>query len=179
MLLEISDVLRFFFLNRGCQHYRGAFYMSDGSLDKNVDACRESLCESCPICTTSWHKVHLPFFKSEVIRFFESAAGRTAFPCAVDSKVPLSTVLSTRPYWVEFIFDRAARGVLVRHIDAFFFSLLAANIICMEKDRRGDLVWNLVWIDNTLTYRDDDVWDGLNLKVEGSPRRRIVTVKDK
>ena len=59
MLDDLTDVLRFFFLHFGCMHYRGAFYMSDGVLDNNIDACRESECTSCPVCTNEWQDVHL------------------------------------------------------------------------------------------------------------------------
>ena len=83
-LSEINNVVCFFFLNKGCQHYRAAFYMSDGCLDRNVDACREVTCHGCPVCTHTWEKFHFPVFRSEVVRFFELATGRTAFPHPVD-----------------------------------------------------------------------------------------------
>jgi hypothetical protein len=45
-LQELNNVLRFFFLDMGCQQYRSAFYLSDGHLDGSdrVDACQESEC---------------------------------------------------------------------------------------------------------------------------------------
>lgn len=165
MLSDMCDVLRFFFLDFGCMQYRGAYYLSEGILDNSIIECQESECQSCPICTSEWHKLHLPVFRSEVIRLFDSNTGRSIFPFLVDNKKPLSTVLSTRPYWVKWIFDKAARSVLVRHIDAFMFSLLAANIIRIEKNRSGDLVWNLTWRDSmTPNYKTDDVWDSINLR---------------
>ena len=152
--------------------------MSDGELDTNIDACREATCNSCPICTREWHKIHLPVFRSQITRFLDSNSGRSAFPFPVDGK-PLSSVLSTRPYWVEFIFDKPARSVLVRQIDALLFSLIASKIIQMEKNRSGDLVWNLGWIDNANpSYKDDASWNGIHLRDEDSGRNRNVELAD-
>ena len=152
--------------------------MSDGTLDTNVDARREVSCGNCAMCTKSWHKTHLPVFRSEIVRFFESASGRTAFPHPVDMKIPLSTVLSSRPYWVEWIFDYSSKTVRVKQIDALFLSLAASNIISMTKNRQGDLVWNLEWENGLATYKMDSAWDGIHLREEGSSRRRQVTVRD-
>ena len=153
--------------------------MSDGALDENIDACRESVCQSCPICLGDWHKLHLPVFRSEITRLLDSNTGRSIFPYPVDVKKPLSTILSTRPYWVEWIFDKAAGSVLVRHINALLFSLIANNIIRMEKNRSGDLVWNLGWIDNlNPRYKSDECWIGIHLRDEDSPRNRIVELTD-
>ena len=153
--------------------------MSAGILDSDIEATREAHCETCPICTNEWDKTHLPVYRSEVIPFFDSNAGRSAFPFPVDLKTPLSTVLSTRPYWIEWIFDKAARSVLVRQIDAFWFSLLAANIIRIEKNRSGDLIWNLCWSDSrTPVYKTDAALDGINQCDEESERNRVVTIKD-
>ena len=180
MLADVRDLLRFFFLDFGCMQHRGAFYMSDGALDQNIDACREADCTHCPICSKAWHKSHLPIFRSQLTRLFDSNTGRNVFPFPVDGKKPLSSVLSSRPYWVEWIFDRAAGSILVRNIDALFLSLVANNIIQMEKNRSGDLVWNLGWIDNiTPVYKNDTAWDGIHLRHEDSTRNRTVELTDR
>jgi hypothetical protein len=93
-LQEISDVLRFFFLNMGCQQYRSAFYLSDGLLDgpDRIDACQESECSTCSICNGDWHKMHFPVYKSQLIRFFESSTGRKLLPLKIEGKTTLYTV---------------------------------------------------------------------------------------
>ena len=69
--------------------------------------------------------------------------------------------------------------MLVRHIDAFLFSLLAADILRMEKNRSGDLVFNLSWLNNlTPKYKTTEVWEGLNLRDEESSRNRLVQLRD-
>ena len=109
----------------------------------------------------------------------DSNTGRNVFPFPVDDKKPLSSILSTRPYWVEWIFDKAAGSVLVRNINALLFSLIANNIIQMEKNRSGDLIWNLGWIDNvTPVYKTDKAWEGIHLRDEGSARYRAVELTD-
>ncbi len=93
-----------------------------------------------------------------------------------DSKVNLSSILSTRAYWTEWIFDRAASGIQVRLLDAFFLSCIAACIICFEKSPGGVLRWNLVWQNSsTPHYQLDECWDGINVKAEGQPRQHEVT----
>ena len=55
----------------------------------------------------------------------------------------------------------------------------ATNIIRMEKNRSGDLVWNLGWIDNlNPRYKSDECWIGIHLRDEDSPRNRIVELTD-
>lgn len=137
-------------------------------------------CSSCPVCDGSWAEMHLPIYKSELIRFFESSTGRTVFPLQYNAKTPLTLVFSKRPYWVEHIFDRAACGIRVRQIEALLLSLIAAHIVCLEKTRAGVFQWNLVWRDNsTPAYKDDSVWDGVNLfRDTGTARRRVVTLRE-
>jgi hypothetical protein len=153
---ELMDVLRFFFLDKGCQHYRGALYQSMGVLDGPdvVGMCRAcDPCGCCPICDGSWNKMHLPIFRSQMVRFLESSSGRYVFPMEYSVKTPLSSVLSKRVYWTEWIFDRAKSGIQVRNIDALFLSLIAADIITLEKSRTGVWQWNIVWIDITLSMK--------------------------
>ena len=179
---DLGDVMKFLCLNRGCQQYRSAFYMSEGKLDgvNVVDSCREiDPCGCCPICDGSWGKMHLPIFRSELVRFFESSTGRRTFPMEYDTNKPITLMLSDRSYWKECIFDRASSGVLVRNIDALIMSLIAADILTMEKDRKGKFVWSVVWVDNTTPrYMLDDAWDGVNLIPEGTPRRRAVPSRE-
>ena len=53
--------------------------------------------------------------------------------------------------------------------DAFLLSLIAANILTMEKNRSGDLIWNLCWHDNlTPVYKTDEGWNCINLRDEDS-----------
>jgi hypothetical protein len=180
-LRDLEDVLRYFFLHKGCQHARSSFYLSQGILDGKdaVDASREAECDNCPICIGEWQKMHLPVYKPHIIRLFESSTGRKLFPVALDFKTSPSTFLSTRPYWKEWIFDRPSKAILVRHVDALLLSLLAAGILCIEKSKTSDIVLDITWSDSsTPKYRDASIWDGVNLHDEERPRLRSVILNE-
>lgn len=144
-----------------------------------MDASREAECDTCPICTGEWHKMHLPVYKSHIIRFFESSTGRKLFPVTIDFKTSPSAFLSSRPYWKEWIFDRASKSVQVRHVDALLLSLFAAGILCIEKSKNSNFVMDITWTDSsTPKYRDDTIWDGINVHDEERPRSRSVILHE-
>lgn len=177
-LSELAEVMSFFYLNYGCQHYRAAFYLSEGVLDSNIaiESCREvTPCNSCPVCDKTWYTMHPPFFRYELVRFLESSTGRSIFPMDSDSKRPLLSILSTRPYWIQCIFNRPACSIKVR-IEATLLSLVAANIVRLEKSANTSFRWHLTWSDcDTPIYQSDNVWDGLHLLDDTTQRREATT----
>lgn len=78
-LLHLEEVVRFFFLNLGCQHRRVARCMSTRVLEGEDYYSVGEPCGRCPVCDDSRSKMHLPIYKSQLIRFFEPSAGRRSF----------------------------------------------------------------------------------------------------
>jgi hypothetical protein len=155
-LLHLEEVVRFFFLNLGCQHRRVARCMSTRVLEGEDDYSVGKPCGRCPVCDGSRSNMHLPIYKSQLIRFFEPSTGRRSFLFV--TLIRVSSVFSSSSYWVERIFDRAFSGIRKVDVDAVILSLLAAKLVSLGLSKMGVMVWDLVWTDsNTPRYKDDTV----------------------
>eukprot|EP00956_Cyclotella_meneghiniana_P008998 scaffold12325_cov40-Cyclotella_meneghiniana.AAC.3 len=181
-LQELADVMKFFFLDLGCQHLRGAEYLSLGVLDnENAIGSTGEPCNSCPICCEEWKKMHLPVYREQIVRFFQSSTGRSVLPLPVSDNDPgnLTDILKKRAYWVEWIFDRPFGQIKKRQLDALMLSLIAAGIIRLRQDSSGNFTWDLAWVDSsTPMFILDNVWVGINLHEADRSRTRIVTISD-
>ena len=174
-------MMSFFFLNRGCQHWRSANYLSLGVLDSSDAIDPGEPCNQCPICSGDWFELHVPVYREQLVRFFQSSTGRCVLPMPVDNKdlANVSQILKKRPYWVEWIFDRAHRQVSKRCIDGLMLSLIASNIIRLKSDGSGKLSWDLGWInESTPVFLNDDAWAGVNLYDEDRCHSRRVVLSD-
>jgi hypothetical protein len=105
---ELHQVVRFFWLNLGCQHVRGEIYLSTGLLN-TLPAT--SQCTTCPICTRSYHKDFLPVFWPSVIEFIEWMTATLKLPFKIENKIQVLLFLMESPYWKEMIFDKASGSV--------------------------------------------------------------------
>ena len=90
-LKEIADVMSFFFLSKGCQHLRGACYLTFGELDgaDSIGSTGEP-CDKCPICCKERHQMHLPVYRDQIVRFFQSSTGRSVLPMPVSYHLNIS-----------------------------------------------------------------------------------------
>ena len=125
---ELQDVIRFFCLDRGCQHARGESYLAFGGLDLTSEVGTPCV-NSCSICTRRWHEMFLPVYRSSVMLFFEYLMQSGQLPHEIDPKSPVSSLLAGSTYWKEALFDRAAGGISRMHVDSFFMSLIASGMI--------------------------------------------------
>ena len=82
------------------------------------------------------------------------------------------------PYWIEKIFDRAAGGVKMTHVDALLLSLASANILVVQRVDSVDR-WNIARTNNPYNadvgspiYTDVEAWKGVNLHCENRVRKR-------
>ena len=42
----------------------------------------------CPICCEEWQKMHLPVYRDQLVRFFQSSTGRSVLPMPVSDSDP-------------------------------------------------------------------------------------------
>ena len=89
-----------------------------------------------------------------------------------DNKKMISNVLWGDGFWMEKIFDRAASDLRRTHVDAFFLSLVAAEMLSL-KSERGVFKWNITWSDeHTPAYTRNNNWKGINVFDTLHPRKR-------
>jgi len=180
---ELQDVIRFFCLNRGCQHARAESYLAFGGLDVTNEAGTPCM-TSCSICTRQWHEMFLPVYRSSVILFFEFLMQSGQLPHEIDPKSPVSALLTGSTYWKEALFDRAAGGISRMHVDSLFLSLIASGMIKMTMQNNA-LQWVIAREYDSTTpnsiiesclgrpiYTRDDAWVGIHLFNENHLRRR-------
>eukprot|EP00956_Cyclotella_meneghiniana_P042472 scaffold248481_cov53-Cyclotella_meneghiniana.AAC.5 len=90
-----------------------------------------------------------------------------------------SHVHKNRKYWVEWIFDRPHGQIKKRQMDALMLTLIASEIVQLQRDSSGNFKWDLGWVDvSTPLFLSDNVWVAINLFEEDRVRTRIVTVAD-
>jgi hypothetical protein len=94
---ELQDVIRFFCLDKGCQHARGESYLAMGGLDLGNIICTPCG-NSCSICTRRWHEMFLPVYQSSVVLFLEFLMQSGQLPQEITSHPPrLSRLVVTFP----------------------------------------------------------------------------------
>jgi hypothetical protein len=181
-LSELQDGIRFFCLDRGCQHARGESYLATGGLNISNIICTPCV-NSCSICTRKWHDMFLPVYWSSVELFIKFLMQSGQFPHAIDPKSPVSTLLASSTFWKEALFDWAAGGISRMHMDSLFLSLIASGMIKMTMLNNA-LQWVIAREYGTASnsiieshigcpiYKRDNAWVGIHLFSKNRMRRR-------
>ena len=168
---ELQEVSQFYCLNFGCQQIRKEHYLSTGILvlrRHEGTACATS----CAICSGAWHTIHRPVYQDSVTSFFQAKIGRDSMPFVSGNDKTVSSILWGEAGWIEKIFDEAAYEVKRSHVDAFFFSLIAAGILFMEPIANGAR-WLVRYDENDIPcYTKQDAWIGVNTHSPTRPRKR-------
>ena len=89
--------------------------------------------------------MHLPVYRDQLVRFFQSSTGRSVLPMPVSDSDPgnlTDIFLKLRKYWVEWIFDRLFGQIRKRQLDALTLTLIAADIIRL-KHQASSFSW--IW----------------------------------
>ncbi len=169
MLLE---VLKFLYLDKGCQHVIIEQYLVDGIVreaNPDFDPCEHS----CPICRRDknderdWDSIFYKMNKSQFVLFLESRIVQDAFPLTAE-RDSLTDLLWKAEDWIVKIFGKPKKAIAKHVVESAFLQLIAAEIIIAEyNDRRKELKWilNRVEVDGVekACYKIDDHWDGINL----------------
>ncbi len=163
----LSDVLTLLFLDKGCQHVISEQYCAEGLL-READPSVEPCGDSCPVCQRHkngkriWDETFHKMVKYQVINFFESRIVQDAFPVTVESG-SLANLLWNSEEWILKIF-RAPKKIPKYMVESAFLQLVAAKIIVAEYETKSkQLKWVLNRTENSLCYKIDSYWTGINL----------------
>ena len=174
---EISEVMKFYHHNNGCQHTVLQWYLSSGKFERPpmvYAPCKTQ----CSIFLGEWQKMYLPVYQSSIVAYLLSGAGSVIKGKEFSPVLKISDALWGNNYWMERIFDRAAGGLYRKHMDALFLSLIAAEII-VSKKRQGKLTWALAR--DTVPgddrgggpkFLNDELWSGMHLHPSDRKRKR-------
>lgn len=168
----LYDVLVYLFLNKGCQHVIAEQFCAEGKLqgaDPSVAPCGDS----CPVCRQHnngkrvWDEIFHKMFKRQVIAFLESRIVQDVFPLTVKDG-SLANLLWNSDEWVLKIFGEQKKKKIQKHmVESAFLQLIAAKIIVAEYEAKGKVLkWVLNREGDSLCYKIDSYWTGINLYEE-------------
>ncbi len=154
------DVLDLLCLDKGCVQARMEAFLSAGKL-KAVDRYRNSCGGMCPICESSWQKLHLQVRKMKIISWFQSFA----FVQPIKANELTNCLWKGEEKWIREIFGIEKKYVKKYHVESLMLSLIAAKII-VWRVKEGHIEWWLNRIDGpdgtTLyCYTIDEYWNGI------------------
>ena len=150
---ELHKVLHFICLDLGCQHERGKFYLSSGSLDLITAT---AWCSSWPICNRRYHKDFLPVYRRGVVAFFKWLTLTAKLPFVIDGKIQVSSFIMMSAYWKEILFDNSSTSITRTNVDSLFLSLAAPGILKIQNSPDG-IRWVLGRQAPTTATTDTDV----------------------